>query len=156
LGARGSGDCIVTVTTDLNYLGEFFMADMRSNQNTENPIDVVPVEEPTTQNFDAEEMKAAIKEGEEAAPESVDVAADYAVSKEMSSGIMDQQEAEKAVAPELEVKSADQVSISTSSPNQAPDYMDMARDITPSAAGAGNVTDELVEKALEKGQAAGN
>jgi hypothetical protein len=156
---RGAGERwgrIVTVTTDLSYLGEFFMAEMQSNQNTENPIDVVPVEESTTQNFDAEEMKAAIKEGEEDAPESVDVAADYAASKQMSTGIMDQQEAEKSVAPELQVKSADQVSIPTSSPNKAPDYMDMARDISPSPAGAGNVTDDLMEKALEKGQAAGS
>lgn len=132
------------------------MADMKSKQNTDNPIDVVPVDEPTTQNYDAEEMKAAIVEGEEEAPESVDVSADYEASKQLSTGTMDQQEAEKAVAPELQVKSADQVSIPTSSANQAPDYMDMARDINPASTEAGNVTDDLVQKALEKGQAAGS
>jgi hypothetical protein len=132
------------------------MADMQSNQNTDNSIDVVPVDEPTTQNFDAEEMKAAIVEGEEEAPESVDVSADYEASKQLSTGVMDQQEAEKSVAPELRVKSADQVSIPTSSPNQTPDYMDMARDVNPAPAGAGNVTDDLIEKALEKGQASGS
>jgi hypothetical protein len=132
------------------------MASMQSNPNPDNPIDVVPVDEPTTQNFDAEEMKAAIQEGEEKAPEAVDVSADYAAAQQMSAGIVDQQEAEKMVAPELRVKSADQVSIPTSSASQAPDYMDMARDVSPSPAGAGNITDDLVEKALEKGQAAGS
>lgn len=131
------------------------MADTKSNQNTDNPIDVVPVEDPTTKDYDAEEMKAAIAEGEEEAPASVDVAADYEASKQMSTGVMDQQEAEKSVAPELRVKSADQVSIPTSS-NQSPDYTDMAKDINQAPAGAGNVTDDLVEKALEKGQAAGS
>ncbi len=132
------------------------MADMQSNQNTDNPIDVVPVEDPTTQDYDAEEMKAAIVEGEEESPEAVDVAADYEASKRMSTGVMDQQEAEKSVAPELRVKSADQVSVPTSSANQSPDYMNMARDINPAPSGAGNVTDDLVEKALEKGEAAGS
>lgn len=126
------------------------------NQNTDNPIDVVPVNDPTTQDYDAEEMKTAISEGEEQAPESVNVSADYEASKQMSTGRMSQQEAEKSVAPDLRVKSADQVSVSTSSANQSPDYMDMARDVNPSGAGAGNVTDELVEKALEKGEAAGS
>ena len=134
------------------------MANKQSNQNqnTDNSIDVVPVEDPTTQDYDAEEMKAAIVEGEEQAPESINVSADYEASKQMSTGHMSQQEAEKSVAPDLRVKSADQVSVSTSSANQSPDYVDMAREVNPPAAGAGNVTDDLVEKALGKGEAAGS
>lgn len=134
------------------------MANKKSNQdqNTDNSIDVVPVKDPTTQDYDAEEMKAAIVEGEEKAPESVNVSADYEASKQMSTGRMSQQEAEKSVAPDLRVKSADQVSVSTSSANQSPDYMNMAREVNPTAAGAGNVTDDLVEKALEKGEATGS
>lgn len=104
-----------------------------------------------TENFDAEVVKEAIAEGDEKAPE-VNVAADYARSQELSGGIVDAELAEELVKPQFEVSSADEV-VTGAEPSQSTDYLEMAKDLNPApAAGAGVVTDDLVEKAIAKGQ----
>ncbi len=106
----------------------------------------------TTQNLDAEMLKDAIAEGN-TKDISVDVGADYAAAKEMSTGTVDAAEAEAIVAPEFEVSTPAEVAVPTMSANDQIDYTDMAKDINPAGSGAGNVTDELMEKALNLGKA---
>lgn len=105
----------------------------------------------TTQNMDAEMLKEAISEGDTKGL-SVDVGADYAAAQEMSTGSVDAAEAEAIVAPEFEVSTPAEVAVSTMSASDQIDYTDMAKDINPTGAGAGNVTDELMEKALNLGK----
>jgi hypothetical protein len=104
----------------------------------------------TTQNLDAEMLKEAIAQ-DDAKGISVDVGADYEAAQEMSTGL-DIEEAEATVAPEFEVSTPAQVSIPTLSANDPLDYADMAKDVSPASAGAGNVTDDLMEKALNLGK----
>ena len=112
-----------------------------------------------TENFDAEVVKESIATGEDKIPET-NVAADYDAAQEMSTGIVDAETAEAMVAPQFEVARPDQVSIGSSSANtpdsNPSDYLDMAKEINPAPTGSGNVTDELMEKAIAKGQAGGN
>lgn len=105
----------------------------------------------TTQNLDAEMLKEAIAEGD-TKDISVDVGADYAAAQDMSTGIVDAAEAEALGAPDFEVSTPAQVSVPTMSANDQIDYTDMAKDMNPSGAGAGNVTDDLVKKALDLGK----
>lgn len=105
----------------------------------------------TTQNLDAEMLKESIADGDTKGL-SVDVGADYAAAQEMSTGSVDASEAEAIVAPEFEVSTPAEVSVPTMSANDQIDYTDMAKDINPAGSGAGNVTDELMEKALNLGK----
>jgi hypothetical protein len=103
----------------------------------------------TTQNLDAEMLKEAINEGD-TKEISVDVGADYAAAQDMSTGSVNAAEAEAIVAPDFEVSTPAQVAVPTMSANDQIDYTDMAKDINPTG-GAGNVTDDLVKKALDLG-----
>jgi len=105
----------------------------------------------TTQNLDAEMLKEAIAEGDTKGL-SVDVGADYAAAQEMSTGTVGVAEAEAIVAPDFEVSTPAEVAVPTMSASDQIDYTDMAKDINPTGAGAGNVTDELMEKALNLGK----
>lgn len=104
-----------------------------------------------TENFDAEAVKEAIVEGDLPEPKA-DVSADYEASKEMSGGIVDEETAEKMVAPQLEMPEPMETKHVTASDSNPEDYREMAKDVSPAPEGAHNVTDNLVEKALEKGQ----
>lgn len=106
-----------------------------------------------TENFDAEVVKEAISEGDQPEPKA-DVSADYEAAKEMSGGIVDEETAEKMVKPQLEMpKPMETKSVSKSDSNPE-DYTEMAKDVSPAPKGASNVTDDLVEKAIDKGQSA--
>ncbi|MBM0740668.1 hypothetical protein JOY44_03380 [Phormidium sp. CLA17] len=109
----------------------------------------------TTQNLDAEMLKESIAEGD-TKDLSVDVGADYAAAQGMSTGAVGAAEAEALVAPELEVSTPAEVAVPTMSANDQIDYTDMAKDINPAGSGAGNVTDDLVKKALDLGKAGGS
>jgi len=105
-----------------------------------------------TENFDAEVVKEAIAEGDEKAPK-VDVESDYAASKRMSGGIVDAEVAEELVKPQFEVASPDEVVTGTEPHNQSTDYTKMAKDVHANPTeGVSHVTDDLVEKAISKGQ----
>lgn len=106
-----------------------------------------------TENFDAEAVKEAISEGDQPEPK-VDVSADYEASKEMSGGVVDAETAEKMVAPQLEMPEPMETKHATGSDSNPEDYKDMAKDVSPAPQGTSNVTDNLVEKAIEKGQSA--
>lgn len=105
----------------------------------------------TTQNMDAEMLKEAISEGDTKGL-SVDVGADYKTAQEMSTGSVDAAEAEAIVAPDLEVSTPAQVAVPTMSANDQIDYTDMAKDVNPAGSAAGNVSDELMKKALDLGK----
>ncbi|MDX2229888.1 MAG: hypothetical protein NW220_09635 [Leptolyngbyaceae cyanobacterium bins.349] len=104
-----------------------------------------------TENFDAEVIKEAIAEGDEKAPE-VDVAADYAAAQQMSGGVVDAETAEQLVQPQFEVERPEDVVTGAEPTSQSADYLEMAKDIHPTPGGSGNVTDDLVQKAIAKGQ----
>ncbi|PZV13501.1 MAG: hypothetical protein DCF22_10570 [Leptolyngbya sp.] len=107
-------------------------------------------ENDTTQNMDAEMLKEAISEGDTKGL-SIDVGADYESAQDMSTGSVDADEAEAIVAPDFEVSTPAQVAVPTMSANDQIDYTDMAKDINPAGSAAGNVTDELMKKALDLG-----
>ena len=112
----------------------------------------------TAQNFDAEELKEAIDQGELQAPE-LNVEDDYETAQKYSEGSLSAKAVEEILAPEFEVAAASEVAIAADSSlsesnGDTADYREMAKAVGPAAGGAGVVTDELVAKALEKGQAA--
>lgn len=108
-----------------------------------------------TENFDAEVVKEAIATGDDKISET-NTAADYAAAQAMSTGIVDAETAEAMVAPQFEVAQPDQVDIGSTPVNQSDsnpgDYRAMAKEVSSAPAAAGNVTDDLVEKAIAKGQ----
>lgn len=111
----------------------------------------------TAKNFDAEELKGAIDQGELQAPE-LSVEDDYEAAQKYSESGLTSEEAEEAIAPQFEVSAASDVtltpeaSLSESSGDSA-DYRDMAKQVSHAPSGTSPITDELVAKALEKGQA---
>lgn len=107
-------------------------------------------ENDTTQNMDAEMLKEAIAEGDTKGL-SVDVGADYAAAQDMSTGSVGAAEAEAIVSSDFEVSTPAEVAVPTMSANDQIDYANMAKDINPTG-GAGNVTDDLVKKALDLGK----
>lgn len=113
----------------------------------------------TAQNFDAEELKGAIEQGELQAPE-LSVEDDYEAAQKYSEGALSAEEAEDIVASQFEVLAVSDVSLPTEdslsdSSGDSADYMDMAKQVSHAPSGTSPVTDELVAKALEKGQAGG-
>jgi hypothetical protein len=109
-----------------------------------------------SQNFDSEQAKEAITAGEQKAPE-VDVAADYEASKQFSVSEIDQTEegakaAAEATAPQFELPQPTETRTVAEPTSDPQDYLEMAKDVSPAPAGATNVTDDLVAKALELGK----
>lgn len=97
-------------------------------------------------------------EGKEQTPK-IDVSADYEASKAFSVSQLDRtaggaRAAEAATAHKFEVAQPEQTEYKAETTGNPDNYLDMARDVNPRAEGATNVTDDLVQKALEKGQAA--
>ncbi|MDX2097027.1 MAG: hypothetical protein SFW36_04560 [Leptolyngbyaceae cyanobacterium bins.59] len=109
-----------------------------------------------SQNYDAQQLAEEIALGDQKTPK-VDIESDYEASKELSVSPVDhtpegEKMAEDATAPHYQVHSTE-TSQTVAQPTGNPDdYRKMARDIHPVNAGTGNVTDDLVEKALEKGK----
>ena len=120
------------------------------------PDEVKPnVGEAPTQ--DAQLAAENIASGEEKAP-TVDAEADYKAAQELSVSDVDrtaqgEAAAKAATAPELEVPKQQETKTQAQSTGNPDEYLDMAKDVGRSAnEGATNVSDDLVEEALEKGE----
>lgn len=113
-----------------------------------------PNEAPT---HDAQLAAENMATGNEQMP-AVDTEADYEASKAFSTSKIDRtgegaQAAAKATAPNFEVPKAQEITPKSEASSNPNDYLDMARDVNPAAGSVGNVDDEIVQKALKKGEA---
>ncbi|MBD2609392.1 hypothetical protein H6G81_34095 [Scytonema hofmannii FACHB-248] len=121
------------------------------------PDEVKPnVAENSTQ--DAQLAAESIASGEEKAP-TVDVEGDYKAAQKYSVSDVDRTKegeaaANAATAPKFEVSKQEETTTQAESTSNPADYMNMAKDVGNSAnEGATNVSDDLVEEAIKKGQA---
>ncbi|MCL1467255.1 hypothetical protein [Argonema galeatum] len=110
--------------------------------------------EATTQ--DAQLVAENMVAGKEKMPE-IDVNADYEASKAFSVSEIDRtgagtQAAAEATAPKFQVGQAQETTYKAEATGNPNDFIDMARDVNPTSVGVGNVSDDLVKKALEKGK----
>lgn len=108
----------------------------------------------TTQ--DAQLAAEGMIEGKEKMP-AVDVNADYAAAQQFSVSDIDRtsegaEAAEKATASDFATTTQSNTKPETMSTGDPNDYMDMAKDVGAPTSTAGNVDDDLMQKALEKGQ----
>lgn len=114
------------------------------------------------EDFDAKQMVEEIGTGEVEAP-TANVEADYEASKQFSTSAIDDNEegakaAAAATAPQLDIPERDESlshvdSTGLDSTGNPESYKQMAKDVSPASEGTGNVSDDLVQKALEKGKA---
>jgi hypothetical protein len=106
---------------------------------------------------DAQLAADNIASGEEKAP-SVDMEADYQAAQQLSVSEIDRtgegaKAAQEATAPKQQVHEPQQTNTEAKSTSDPKDYVDMAKEVGGSRNEAGtNVTDDLIEKAKEKGQ----
>lgn len=120
----------------------------------EEKIQPNPSEAPTQ---DAQLAAENIASGEEEAP-SVDMEADYQAAQKLSVSEIDRtgegaKAAEEATAPKQELRTPGETNTQAKPTGDPNDYMGMAKDVGGSRTEAvGNVSDDLVEKALDKGQ----
>ncbi|HEY9897369.1 MAG TPA: hypothetical protein V6D34_18480 [Candidatus Sericytochromatia bacterium] len=115
----------------------------------------------TSENYDAQQTVEEIQEGDRKAP-TANVEADYEASKQFSTSAIDSTEAgaaaaEAATAPKFAVPKPDETlssldSTSLDSTGNPDAYKDMAKDVMPAEASSGASTDDLYQKALEKGK----
>ncbi len=108
----------------------------------------------TTQ--DAQLAAESMTEGTEKMPE-VDIDADYAAAQKFSVSDIDRtsqgaEAADKATANQFSTTEQGETKAETMSTGDPSDYMAMAKDVGSSTGAEGNVDDELMQKALEKGQ----
>ena len=100
----------------------------------------------------AEEMLS----GKEELP-AVDLDADYEASKQLSISDVDRsaagaEAAAAATAPQFEVHKPEETKVEAVPTGNPDDYRQMAKDVSHSTKAATGVSDDLVQKALEKGQ----
>lgn len=106
---------------------------------------------------DAQLAADNIASGEEKTP-SVDMEADYQAAQRLSVSEIDRtgegaKAAQEATAPKHEVSEPQQTTTQAQPTGNPSDYVDMAKEVGGSRnQGGTNVTDDLVEKAKEKGQ----
>jgi len=105
---------------------------------------------------DAQLAAESMTEGKEKMP-SVDVDADYAAAQQFSVSDIDRtsegaEAAEKATANDFATTTQSDTKTETMSTGDPSDYMAMAKDVGAPTGEAGNVDDDLMQKALEKGQ----
>ena len=109
-----------------------------------------------SQTYDAQQVSEEIAEGSLPAPK-VDVSADYEASKEFSISDLDRtSEGEKAAqaasAPAFEVREPETTHAKAEPTGDPSDFLNMAKSINPDQGAVGNVSDDLIHKAIEKGQ----
>lgn len=109
----------------------------------------------TSENYDAQQMIEEVKEGDRKAPDA-NVDADYEASKQFSVSNIDRTEegaaaAEAATAPDFEVPSVEESTLPAATTGNPDDYKKMAADANPNTHVGSNVSDDMVQKALEKG-----
>jgi hypothetical protein len=106
---------------------------------------------------DAQLAAENIAAGEEKAPK-VDFEADYAAAQQFSVSEVDRtgegaKAAEAATAPKQEISKPQEVRTEAQATGNPDDYAEMAKDISSSKTeGVSSVDDDLMKKALEKGQ----
>jgi hypothetical protein len=106
---------------------------------------------------DAQLAADNIASGEEKTP-TVDMEADYQAAQRLSVSEIDRtgegaKAAQEATAPKQEVSEPQQTTTQAQPTGNPSDYVDMAKEVAGSRnQGGTNVTDDLVEKAKEKGQ----
>jgi hypothetical protein len=107
---------------------------------------------------DAQLAAESIASGEEKAPK-VDFDADYAAAQQFSVSEIDRTgegaaAAEAATAPQYKTSKPEEIKTSQAQPTGNPDdYMELAKEVGNSKTeGVSNVSDELLQQALEKGQ----
>ncbi|MCT7949256.1 hypothetical protein NG798_05605 [Ancylothrix sp. C2] len=105
-----------------------------------------------SQSFEAKELAENIQAGEVKAPE-IDVTADYEASKAFSGGAS-ASEAKSATAPKFRVSEPIKPTVNSSTSKGDPQqFRSMAADLTERESSVTEgVSDDLVKKALEKGQ----
>ncbi len=120
------------------------------------PDEIKPnVAEASTQ--DAQLAAESIASGEEKAP-TVDFEGDYKAAQQYSVSDVDRTKegeaaAKAATAPKFEVSKQEETKTQAQSTGNPADYMDMAKDVGGSAnQGVSNVSNDLIQEALEKGQ----
>ncbi|PSB19872.1 hypothetical protein C7B65_09350 [Phormidesmis priestleyi ULC007] len=109
-----------------------------------------------SQSYDAQQVSEEIAEGSLPAPK-VDVSADYEASKEFSVSEIDRaDEGEKAAqaasAHAFEVHETEPTHAEAEPTGDPSDFRNMAKSINHDQSTAGNVDDDLIHKAIEKGQ----
>ena len=105
---------------------------------------------------DAQLTAESMTEGKEKMP-SVDIDADYAAAQQFSVSDIDRtpegaEAADKATAHQFATTTPSETNSETLSTGDPSDYMAMAKDVGAPTGVAGNVDDDLIQKALEKGQ----
>lgn len=109
------------------------------------------------QTYDAKQVTEEIATGEQQAP-SVNVEADYEASKKFSASELDKrgqgaEAAAAATAPEHELPQPEEPQRSAAVTGDPSNYREMAKEVGHQST-SGNVSDDLVQKAIEKGQPA--
>ncbi|MBW4663194.1 MAG: hypothetical protein KME01_03185 [Chroococcus sp. CMT-3BRIN-NPC107] len=105
---------------------------------------------------DAQLAAESMTEGKEKTPK-VDVDADYAAAQQFSVSDIDRtsegaEAADKVTANKFATTTPSETkaeAVSTADPN---DYMEMAKNVGASTGATGNVDDDMMQKAIEKGQ----
>ncbi|MBD2102952.1 hypothetical protein [Leptolyngbya sp. FACHB-261] len=116
----------------------------------------VPKDLQTPRPDDAQQLAEEIASGEQKAPEVNldDALADakaYSVSEVDRTG-EGAEAAVAATAPKLEVPKAEPTTLETEPTGNPDQYREMAKDLHPTPADTTSVSDDLLQKALEKGQ----
>lgn len=104
---------------------------------------------------DAQLAAESMAEGKEKM-QTVDFDADYTAAQQFSVSDVDRTDegekaAEAATAPQFQVSNSEETKLETKETGEPSDYMDMAKDVAGTES-VGNVSDDLMQKALEKGQ----
>ncbi len=106
------------------------------------------------QTFDAQQITESVEAGEQKLP-TVDVSADYEASKEFSVSEIDRtgagaKAAAAATAPKFDIPSPKEIAKPADSSGKSDDFRSMAQEIQPAGA-PGNVSDDLIDKAIDRG-----
>ncbi len=106
------------------------------------------------ESFDAAQITESVEAGEQKLPK-VDVSADYEASKEFSVSDIDRtsagaEAAAAATAPKFAIPAPREIAMPADSSGNPADFLSMAKEVNPAGA-PGNVTDDLVQKAIELG-----
>jgi hypothetical protein len=106
------------------------------------------------ENFDAQQITESAEAGEQKLP-TVNVSADYEASKEFSVSDIDRtsagaEAAAAATAPKFDIPAPTEFAKPADSSGNPDAFRSMAQDLNPAGA-AGNVTDDLIQKAIDLG-----
>ncbi|HLO50676.1 MAG TPA: hypothetical protein VK211_19840 [Kamptonema sp.] len=107
------------------------------------------------QNFDAQQIAEDVESGEKKLTK-VDVSADYEASKEFSVSEIDRtgagaQAAVTATAPKFDIPAAKDTELKTQPSGNRDEFLSMAKEMNQQAGEVGAISDELLQKAIDKG-----